>query len=53
MTRPLASSNDDFLIDFACSFVYLTAIVEAITPVAMVQALWEALIPMYALMTQA
>src|SRR5262249_9171857 len=53
LTRPLSSRNDFFLLDFACIFVYLPARVQAITPAAMVWALWQAVIHMYALMARA
>ena len=52
MARLLSSSKDVFRLDLACILVYLTARVQAITPVAMVRALWQASMLMYALMAR-
>jgi len=53
MTRPLSSSNDVFLLDFARLFVYRTALEQEITTLALVIAFLEADVPIDALITRA
>src|SRR5713101_566735 len=53
MTRPLSSSNDVFLLDFARLFVYLTALEQEITTLAIVIAFLEADVPIDDFITRA
>jgi len=53
MTRPLSSSNDVFLLDFARLFVYLTALEQEITTLALVIAFLEADVPIDDFITRA